>query len=286
MCTSPSVTPIGRVASPATSASYTLYRCRSCGSRSFDVHEHETDLIAFYERLASNGTAGPEPTFRRAPLWDHEVAVISRLHGAVPGSVLDAGCRSGDFLLHWPAATRRVGLELSLRSAALARQRGLTVHQGRLEDIELQEAFDVVTCYAILEHLAEPRRFLDRLEGLLRPGGVLSIMVPSFQTAKARFLETIGYPWHMNRPPEHLNLYSRDFLDGFFGRRGFVVAARRYTSGGMFNPFGRIPGLGRGFARLMWWADAYTPLSVLPVFDHMYTYYRKTGPGSGTKGRR
>jgi SAM-dependent methyltransferase len=281
MCQSLSLAAIGRVVSPTTSDRYTLYQCGACGSRSFDLHECDTDLAAFYERLALSDAVSPEGAFRRAPLWDREVTVITRLFGRRPRSVLDAGCRAGDFLLHWPPEIRRVGVELSQRSAALARQRGLTVHQGLLEDLDLREQFEVVTCYAILEHLAQPRRFLERLEGLLCPGGLLAVMVPSFETGKARLLEAIGYPWHMNRPPEHLNLYSRGFLDGFFGRRGFALVSRRYTSGGMANPLRRIPGLGQSFARLMWWVDAYTPLNTLPLFDHMYTYYRRKDPGSG-----
>ena len=285
-CTSSAVAPVGSVVSPCTSAPYTLYHCQTCGSRSFDVHEHEIDLSAFYEGLAAADPAIADPPFQQTPYWDHEVAVIRRLLGRRPSSVLDVGCQAGDFLLHWPANLSRVGVELSHRWAEVARGRGLSVHQCSLEHLELEEQFDVVTCYAILEHLIHPRQFLLRLESLLHQGGLLAVMVPSFQTGKARFLEAIGYPWHMNRPPEHLNLYSRGFLDDFLGRRGFVVAARRYTSGGMFNPLRRIPGLGRGFARLMWWMDAYTPLNTLPIFDHMYTYYRKTGTASAPGASR
>jgi len=53
----------------------------------------------------------------------------------------------------------------------------------------------------------------------------------------------------------------------------------------MFNPLRQVPGLGRGFARLMWWADAYTPLRTLPIFDHMYTYYRKKNPRAAEASR-
>jgi hypothetical protein len=88
-------------------------------------------------------------------------------------------------------------------------------------------------------------------------------------------LETFNIQWHMHSPPAHLSLYSREFLDNFLIQSGFMLAARRFTSGGMFNPFQRVPLVRNAFARVMWVLDAFSPLNRFPFFDHMYSYYQK-----------
>jgi len=269
------------VRSPIDGRYYALYECKRCRSRSFDAHEHQTDLAALYDSLAEASAQTYELPFQRSSYWSHEVAFIRRMLGREPVSVLDAGCRTGDFLLHWPETVRRVGVELSHRSAQIAGRRGLAVHEMQLEDLQIHDRFEIVTCYAILEHLTAPRQFLAKLADLVQEGGVLAVLVPSFETLKARALEAVGYRWHMYRPPEHLNLYSRPFLDTYLAQEGFSLVARRYTSGGTFNPLGRVPLLGKAFAKAMWLVDANSPLHLVPVFDHMYAYYRL-----GTERRR
>ena len=81
-----------------------------------------------------------------------------------------------------PAGAR--GLDFgSGTSTALAR---LLSNQGRQTDsydpvfhavdAALSTTYDFVTCSEVLEHVHEPRAFLDRVGRLLRPGGKLGIM--------------------------------------------------------------------------------------------------------------
>lgn len=71
-------------------------------------------------------------------------------------SVLDIGCRTGDFLMHFPKSIVREGVELSKNSAEIARERGLMLYQDFAENINFDKQYDVVTCYAVLEHLLDP----------------------------------------------------------------------------------------------------------------------------------
>jgi SAM-dependent methyltransferase len=231
------------------------------------------DLEELYDELAQ--PHAETEAFTPSPHWGAEVSRIEALLGRRANSTLDVGCRNGDLLLHWPEGTQRVGVELSTAAANLAQQRGLEIHRCRLEDAPLEEPFDAVTCYAILEHLAEPMRFLDSLSSIVSEDGVLIVMIPSFETWKARWLEALGMRWYMYCPPEHLTFYSRAFLDDFLGKRDFSLVQRRYTSGGTANPFMNVPLAGRAWARMMRTLDSSAWVTGRPFFDHMYSYYRR-----------
>ena len=135
----------------------------------------------------------------------------------------------------------------------------------------------MVTAYALLEHLAMPQEFLGQVTGLVNQKGVLVIMIPSYQTLKAKVLEMFNVRWHMYCPPEHLSLYSREFLDNYLEARGFHLVKRKYTSGGMFNPFQKIPLARNVFSKLMSLVDANRIFNQFPAFDHMYSYYQYLG---------
>ncbi len=263
------------VNSPFVDKIYTLYACDNCRSLAFDINQHVVDMQSIYEASANQTESVRTGKFRPSRTWRAEVNTISRLHGPGIQSVLDVGCRGGDFLAHWPEGIDKHGVELSEEGAAVARNRGIQVTQGYVEDTEFGRKFDVVTCYAVIEHLADPVGFLGRLGDLVEDDGLVVLMIPTYQCMKQAILTTFGRRWHMFSPPQHVNFFSRKHLDSVMAGRGFALLERRYTTGGMFNPFRPMPLLGRVFDRLMGILDLSSPLNRVPVFDHMYSYYRK-----------
>jgi SAM-dependent methyltransferase len=274
LCGEASAVAVRTLPSLQTGAPYTLKRCGACGSEGFDLGEHPVDLAALYD---AEDPAPEYVRFRRQRYWGAEVARIERLHHGPVRSVLDIGCRTGDFLLHWPADRRRVGVELSEKNAAVAVARGLEVVQRPIEEYAPAERFDAITLYAVLEHLPDPRAMLARFPALTRPGAVATIMVPTHESGKRRLLDAAGRRWHMYNPPLHLSFPSRRWLDAAMGELGFRLASRRWTSGGMFNPLRRVPLLAGAWSRAMHLADTHGPLCRTPLFDHLYSYYVRTG---------
>lgn len=273
-CGAQRVTTATNVVSPHFGLEYALYECRDCASAFFDIEQHKVDLEKLYAEVATTKAEIYEGAFKPSRYWQHEVTLIRKYSTIPVQSIFDVGCRTGDFLMHWPADIQRVGVELSARSAEVARSRGLVIHQGYLENTKFDETFDVVTCYAVIEHLANPLSFISRLSQLVSAGGLLVVMVPTRECLKRRLLDWAGRRWHMYCPPEHLNFISRAFLDKHLTGSGFALQARRFTSGGLFNPMGAIPIANKIGARLMEFSDRHNPLNSLPLFDHMYCYYR------------
>jgi len=272
-CGSSKVKPIKTVQSPYINYKYTLYQCNNCKCRFFDVKEHNVDIESIYEEhsVRYNKTL---VDFKKRFYWTRQTQRIRKVLGKKPLSVLDIGCRTGDFLLHFPNSIIREGVELSKGSTEIAQSRGLTIHQGFIENITLNRRYSVVTCYAVLEHLVYPLVCLDKFSNIVSPGGILVIMIPTHECFKRWVIDRFtSIRWWMYSPPEHLNFFSRHFLDQYLTERNFILVSRYWTSGGMFNPLKNIPLIGRIFSKVMSLIDEYIFINRLPIFDHMYSYY-------------
>jgi SAM-dependent methyltransferase len=274
LCDSPNIRGKRDFRSPYVDFEYTLYQCGDCSSAFFDLQQHQVSLEQVYAAEAETKAGIYEGEFHPSRYWRHEVQLIRQTSRIPIRSVLDVGCRTGDFLMHWPKDVQRVGVELSSRSAEVAKSRGLKIHQDYLENVRFADPFDIVTCYAVVEHLPDPISFLSRLSALVRSGGALAILVPTRECLKRRLVDALGRRWHMYSPPQHLSFISRALLDKTLSQAGFDLHKRRFTSGGMFNPLVGIPVLEKLGGRLMEITDRHSPFNFVPMFDHMYSYFR------------
>src|SRR3954453_15523334 len=105
----------------------------------------------------------------------------------------DVGCGAG--LLAEPLA--RLGAEVTGVDAApenVAAARTHALGQGlaidyRVGSVEALEpgAYDLVTSLEVVEHVSDPRGFVDGLAGALKPGGLLILSTPN-RTARSRLM--------------------------------------------------------------------------------------------------
>ncbi len=186
VCGSREVEPIGKAVSPPMpEIIYTYFNCNTCRSRFFDPKEHCVDIYDRNEKL-SMSEHYVHAEFKPNSYWIREVASITAMMEGPIKSILDCGCRTGDFLMHWPKSIKLTGVEIVPQVAEVARERGLIVINEPLEQMLHLTKYDVVTCYAILEHLSSPEKVLDALCKSVSEKGLLIVMIPSFQTWKAR----------------------------------------------------------------------------------------------------
>ena len=143
------------------------------------------------------------------------------LGGAVTsGRLLDVGCSCGYFMEVAAARGFEVhGVEFSSSAiAAAAPEIRARIFQGKLEDMPDKGQFDIVSAFDLIEHVQDPRAFLRRCAGLLKPGGVILISTPDTDHF-LRFL--MGSRWPMLQPMQHLSLFSRRALAGALRAEGF-----------------------------------------------------------------
>lgn len=210
-----------------------LTRCSACGM----VHANplpEEASAEYYDRLgkpyyvSSDKLAGDYAPTR----FNRELALVRRFHPA--GEVLDVGCSTGGFLhqleRRFPGVYRGTGIEVSRPAVDHARAQGIRVLDASLLTHDFGERrFDVITFWAVLEHLANPGDFLRRSRGLLRPEGTLLVLVPNYRALAVRLLGS-RYRYIL---PQHVNYFSRGSLRDLLIRSGFRVACE---GGSHFNP--------------------------------------------------
>ncbi len=149
------------------------------------------------------------------------------------GAVLDVGCSSGAFLFQlakrYPGSYDLAGTDVSGPALDYAESRGLRVVRGNfLEQDFSGHRFDVVTFWAVLEHLLDPRAFLQKAQRLLNPGGLVFVLVPNMESLATRLLgRHYRYIY-----PQHLNYFTRTTLTKMLEQQ-FSVVEWRSTH---FNP--------------------------------------------------
>jgi 2-polyprenyl-3-methyl-5-hydroxy-6-metoxy-1,4-benzoquinol methylase len=147
------------------------------------------------------------------------------------GAVLDVGCSTGGFLYNlnerFPGEYQRLGTDVSGPALDYAASRGVPVLQGNFLDSSCGP-FDAVTFWAVLEHLFEPRLFLERAWSLLNPDGLCFVLVPNMRSLATRLLGTR----HRYIYPQHLNYFTNRTLKRFVQERFSVLEIRSMH----FNP--------------------------------------------------
>jgi predicted TPR repeat methyltransferase len=161
-------------------------------------------------------------------------------------SLLDVGC-GGGFLVQVASELGMCaeGIELNAQMVAWAKDRGLAVAQGKLEDLlAKKKRYNVVVASAILEHLADPCDLLGSCRELLEPGGVLLV---SQANLDGLLPSVFPWGWYGWQPQEHYWHFTPRSIELLLRKVGFeIVGLRRgslhhewYTSGGVKNVVGR-----------------------------------------------
>jgi 2-polyprenyl-3-methyl-5-hydroxy-6-metoxy-1,4-benzoquinol methylase len=213
--------------------------------------------------------------------------------------LIDIGCNDGVYCIPY-AKIGGVSLGLDISSSlvekARAKARGLKCRfiQGDIENLNLDEKFDVALFSEVLEHLLKPDSALRKIHSLLLPGGTLLISTPTplFENLAKRnlayvkdvfggkkLLEGQRIDSSMNRLGEfNLGGYSYRH-DGYYPRtlisyiESFDFRCKKFYT--MQYPTGNVE------ART---ASRFGILDLIPRHIPLIRYFGKTNVGLFTKG--
>ncbi|MGH9747170.1 MAG: class I SAM-dependent methyltransferase [Candidatus Acidiferrales bacterium] len=148
------------------------------------------------------------------------------LHWRREGKLLDLGCGDGRFLALAARQFDVMGVELSVRASAAARERvpGAQILVSPVTEAVLPKAaFDVVTQFGYIEHEWQPVAGFRVAHRALKPGGLLVIKTPNYASWNRRVM---GEDWCGIHIPSHCNYFTPATLRKILRQAGFEPLRR------------------------------------------------------------
>lgn len=192
--------------------------------------------------------------------------------------LLDYGTGTGyftDFMNRKGYAAEGIEIDPAARKYG-AEKFGILVRAPEALFTDLQPgSFDVISLWHVLEHLYDPKRYLDRFHDLLSQDGKLVVAVPNH---KSRDAKAYGSDWAAYDVPRHLWHFSPATMRRMMKKSGFRVVethhmpldpfyvsimSQKYKSGGGMIA-GGLQGLGSFISST---ADAERGSSVIYVIE-------------------
>lgn len=248
-----------------------LVRCKQCDLVYVSPRPQQQAIEEAYQEVDNSLYLehGEEriKTFSRAIHWLEKV-------GARKGKLLDIGCAGGFFVkaaknAGWEAE----GIEISKHLCEFGRDRlGVKITQGTLEKVSLPEhAFDVITYWDVLEHVADPSDSLRRVCQLLKPGGHLLVNYPDYNSL---FAKVLGRRWWF-LIDVHIYYFTPRTLSRLLKKFGFEMCLekRHYQTLRLGYLTQRAQG---SFPRVGSWAEKLVRLFGLQDFPFTYYASQKT----------
>ena len=164
-------------------------------------------------------------------VWARRIETIRRLSGVESlqdWTVLDVGAGTGAFLAQVAPQCGEVhAVEYSEDGRRMLAERlGLDEPiPASLEAVEFEEqSFELITMWAVIEHLPFDPGLFVKIRGLLKSGGILALSTPNVQAWNCAWFST---SWRYFTPPEHLMFYGLPTLQMLLEDAGFQLLKNR-----------------------------------------------------------
>lgn len=206
-----------------------VYRCRVCG-HGFTPLDIGSDVIERWYATRSPDTVYLQDLPARKRTAQRILQKVERLRGT-RGDLFDIGAGPGIFLSE---AAKRGWHVRGIESAEWAVEYGQrtlgvpTLRQATIASLlsEPSASMDVITAFDVIEHLVHPEFLVREASRILRPGGLLVLTTPRFDSLLARVM---GRRWYCIFPA-HIHLFTRTSLSTLLRRFQLTpVVARSHT---------------------------------------------------------
>lgn len=184
------------------------------------------------DHLAALRETGSNP-FIDEEIWtqsEQSTVELVRKYSRPGDAILDVGVGLARLLSHFPSL-RRYGMDISFSYLQEARAKGVEVCYALAEELPYRdEAFDVIVCTDVIEHVLDLNQSCSRILSALKPDGILVVRVP--------YREDLRYYASPECPYRYVHLRSFDehSLRLFFERvMGYEVVE---TTMAAYAPYG------------------------------------------------
>ncbi|MBK8025321.1 MAG: class I SAM-dependent methyltransferase [Chloroflexi bacterium] len=214
-----------------------LVQCQNCGLVYVSPRPEAHELYALYGesyfRNENSGVVGYTNYLRdEANIRKTFAGRLQRIEQwrCPPGKALDVGCATGFFLSEAQARGWEVsGIDVSTFAVDYARKRfGFDLKTGSLLEADYApESFDLVAMWDVIEHVPDPKRYIQEVARLLKSGGLFVLSTPDVDSLPARLT---GRRWvGFKLSEEHVFYFSVATLSRMLNDAGFEVVQHRHV---------------------------------------------------------
>jgi len=213
---------------------YPILKCAKC-TLVFTGVEPEFDSSSIYTETfwhSKKRETGYEDYFKRKESTlkkcKSRLKKISDFIGKYHGKLLDIGCGPGFFLQAasdkgWEA----FGIDVSEYAVDYAkRELGLkhVICDSKIPEKWSSHTFDVITLWAVIEHLPDPLSIMKSLTPRLKNDGILCLSTGNWNSIAARYKKE---NWRLMTPPGHLFFFTKKTIGQLLEKAGLQIIKYR-----------------------------------------------------------
>ncbi|HXK35915.1 MAG: Methyltransferase type 12 [Parcubacteria group bacterium GW2011_GWA1_47_10] len=210
---------------------YQLFECKQCGLVSPNIDLAKVDGQELYDDPVCVADTKREVLdtyeYRKKTYAPERLKYLLEKTGLRPRSLrlLDIGCGPGYFLSHLKDQNIRAkGLELADFLIKICQAKGLQVEKADL-DKEPDRAYNAITMFDVLEHIANPLPFMRNVHKKLRPGGYVLAYIPNIHSLAFHLMRD---QQNTLQPFQHLCFYDPASLSHLAKKTGFKIHSLDY----------------------------------------------------------
>jgi 2-polyprenyl-3-methyl-5-hydroxy-6-metoxy-1,4-benzoquinol methylase len=179
-----------------------LNKCLSCNFI-FSSRIPEAKVLEDHYNNYGNYNGLSDITFNR---FDELLTTFSAYRKC--NNILDFGCGEGFFLERAKMkGWNTYGIEYGKEAIKICQTKGINMIDSNQPS--LFEKFDVAYISEVIEHISYPLEILRQIHLYLRPGGILYITTPNFNSISRYY---VGNKWNIISYPEHLSYFTTKTL--------------------------------------------------------------------------
>lgn len=193
---------------------FTVVACRECGLGYLNPRPAVAEMdryypVAFYNYFDDSHKGR----------YEREAGYVLRHSDKASGTLLDVGCANGDFPRVMMSKGWQVeGLETASAASAIE---DFKVHRVPLPELQVDgPTYDVVTAWAVMEHVHDPGAYFAKVAQILKPGGLFVFLVTNLDSLSSRAL-------YREDVPRHTYFYNRRTVEAYLRQHGMTMVRAR-----------------------------------------------------------
>ena len=207
---------------------FNIAECLSCGFRYTNPRPKEKHIYKYYQSKnyishssTKKGLINKIYHLVRSYQFYKKKEVIQISSNMKKGKILDIGCGTGDFLKYMDTSGWETdGVETDEGAKIVAEKKLGKKIKEKLEHIEGESKYDVISMWHVLEHVYDVKDYLKKVNKLLKKNGVLVIGVPNCASYDAKKYKG---NWVAYDLPIHLSHFRKKNIEELAKKSSFKV---------------------------------------------------------------